>query len=46
MIFDSFMDLFDMSLEVSLSTKFLVTDLELMFFDSFMDLFDMALEAS
>ena len=46
MIFDSFMNYFDMCIELSFLAKFFVTDLALMFFDSFMDGFNMSLEVS
>ena len=46
MIFDSFMDFFDMYLEGSRLAEFLATNFALMIFDSFMDSFDMSREAS
>ena len=44
MIFDFFMDYFDMFLEVSWMAKISITNFAVMIFDSFMDRFDMNLE--
>ena len=45
-IFDSFMDLFDMFIEISWLAKFLVTELAFIIFDSLMDCFNMSLKVS